>query len=88
MQIKNLIESAGWVEEVIISKSKRGMFEKCRNHSDVSRFCDVVSSHTMRRTAITVMLTLGVNSDLVKKVVGRFHLLYAIKVDILSKELL
>jgi intergrase/recombinase len=34
------------------------------------RFCDVVSSHTMRRTAITTMLSLGVHEQLVRKISG------------------
>ena len=34
------------------------------------RFCDLVTTHTMRRTAITTMLSLGMPEYLVRKVSG------------------
>ena len=34
------------------------------------RFCDVATTHTMRRTAITTMLSLGVPEQLVRKISG------------------
>jgi integrase len=35
-----------------------------------SRFCDMISSHIMRRTCITIMLTSGIPELVVKKVSG------------------
>lgn len=34
------------------------------------RFCDVATTHTMRRTAITTMLSLGVPEQVVRKISG------------------
>jgi integrase len=34
------------------------------------RFCDLVTSHTMRRTAITTMLSLGMTEFMVRKISG------------------
>lgn len=34
------------------------------------RFCDVATTHTMRRTAITTMLSLGMNEQFVRKISG------------------
>jgi intergrase/recombinase len=35
-----------------------------------TRFCDVASTHTMRRTAITTMLSLGMPEQVVRKISG------------------
>ncbi|RZJ51454.1 MAG: hypothetical protein EOO19_00560 [Chryseobacterium sp.] len=44
----------------------------CRNSSGSERyrFCDLVSSHTMRRTAITTMLMMGMKEHVVKQISG------------------
>jgi intergrase/recombinase len=34
------------------------------------RFCDVASTHTMRRTAITTMLSLGMPEQIVRRISG------------------
>jgi integrase len=34
------------------------------------RFCDLVSSHCMRRTAVTTLLRLGLEENLVRKISG------------------
>ena len=38
--------------------------------SRIWRFCDVATTHTMRRTAITTMLSLGVSEQIVRKISG------------------
>lgn len=53
-------------------RKKRGLNTKIILKADNNqyRFCDLVSSHTMRRTAITTMLMLGMKEHLVKKISG------------------
>ena len=68
--IKQLIEKAGWVEPVKKVREKRGNPKEIRKETISYRFCDLVSSHTMRRTAITTMLTLGVPEHIVRNVSG------------------
>ncbi len=34
------------------------------------RFCDLVTSHTMRRTAITTMISMGMSEHLVRRISG------------------
>jgi integrase len=71
-QLKTIAELAGWTHETSRSRKKRGigikMFDKKGNIQ--YRFCDLVSSHTMRRTAITTMLMLGMKEHVVKKISG------------------
>jgi integrase len=43
------------------------------NAKKQNRFCDKMSSHMMRRTAITTMLILGMPEHLVRKVSGHSH---------------
>ncbi|AXB56870.1 tyrosine-type recombinase/integrase [Flavobacterium fluviale] len=38
-----------------------------------NRFCDKMSSHMMRRTAITTLLILGMPEHLVRKISGHSH---------------
>lgn len=70
--IKQLLEAAGFVQEVHIYRSQRGrtkpLFSSRKDRK--FRFCDVASSHTMRRTAITTMLSLGMPEQLVRKISG------------------
>jgi integrase len=71
--IKQLLELAGFTHEVIISRARRGNAIELRNSGSknrVYRFCDVASTHTMRRTAITTMLCLGVPEQVVRKISG------------------
>jgi integrase len=71
--IKKLLEQAGFVQEVSISRDRRGQAVELKNVASKSRqyrFCDVASTHTMRRTAITTMLCLGMPEQLVRKISG------------------
>lgn len=71
-QLKTIAELAGWVTDIGKQRKKRGVNIKRtgRNGNEIYRFCDLVSSHTMRRTAITTMLMLGMKEHVVKKISG------------------
>lgn len=71
-QLKAIAEKAGWVNNVGRQRTKRGVNFKSQGRSgkDAYRFCDLVSSHTMRRTAITTMLMLGMKEHVVRKISG------------------
>lgn len=71
--IKKIALLAGWTEEIIKTRNKRG--QPITIYKDAStkqhfRFCDMVSSHTMRRTAITTMLRMGMNETNVRLISG------------------
>lgn len=70
--IKIIAEKAGWTSPVGKTRNKRGQTnEKFTPGNKVSyRFCDLISSHAMRRTAITTMLVSGMPEHLVRKVSG------------------
>ncbi len=71
--IKFIAEMAGWTHILTKTRTKRGLpVELYRNATKKEhyRFCDLVSSHTMRRTAITTLLSLGVDEPSVRKISG------------------
>lgn len=71
--IKLLLEKAGMKQEVRVIREKMGMpFELSnpRHKSKIFRTCDVATTHTMRRTAITMMLCLGMPEQLVRMISG------------------
>lgn len=71
--IKQLLEKAEFTQEVSVIKNKRGKGMELKNDnskSKIYRFCDVASTHTMRRTAITTMLCLGMPEQVVRKISG------------------
>ncbi len=69
--IKELIEAAGWTHQLPKIRSKNGKkIEIKSKNNKPSRFCDQMSSHVMRRTAITTMLILGVPEQVVRKISG------------------
>jgi len=72
--IKKLFELAGFTYHVMVTRAKRGKTcELKKIHADKKhafRFCDVATTHTMRRTAITTMLSLGVPEQIVRKISG------------------
>lgn len=67
--VKLLTEKAGYVQPVEKKRAKRGKQIAVSGKLTV-RFCDVVTTHTMRRSAITVMLSLGVPEQIVRKISG------------------
>lgn len=71
-QIKTISFLAGWTNNIGKRRTKRGVviesyLDDCKGQF---RFCDLVSSHTMRRTAITTMLMLGMKEHVVRKISG------------------
>lgn len=68
--IKRIGEKAGWLNEINRSREVRGIAKKINYRKVKVRFCDHMSSHMMRRTAITTMLILGVPEHLVRKISG------------------
>lgn len=73
--LKQIGEAAGFTSPVEVSREKQGKTQKLTRKTDASknRFCDKMSSHMMRRTAITTMLILGMPEHLVRKVSGHSH---------------
>lgn len=71
--IKRLAEKAGWTEDFPKVRTKRGthiIIYKNPKKREHFRFCDLISTHTMRRTAITNMLDLGVDEQTTRKISG------------------
>lgn len=67
--VKRLAEQAGLVQPVDKYRSRRGVPVKVHTGGS-TRFCDLVSTHTMRRSGITVMLSLGMPEQVVRKISG------------------
>lgn len=61
---------AGWTNEIGKERSKRGVRKELKNKGKTYRFCDLMSSHMMRRTAITTLLVNGMPEPLVRKISG------------------
>jgi len=68
--IKKICEPSSWTQEVGKQRSKRGVIKKITNKGKIYRFCDLVTTHTMRRTAITTLLSLGMPETMVRKISG------------------
>ena len=71
--IKKICLLAGWTEDMDKIRSKRGItnsYFKDAVKKENYRFCDLISSHAMRRTAITTMLRMGMNEINVRYVSG------------------
>ncbi len=68
--IKQIAILAGWTYEVGKERSRRGVRREIKKNGKPYRFCDMVSSHIMRRTAITTLLLMGVPEPLVRKISG------------------
>ncbi len=71
--LKELTEHLGWTNEVVKTRQKRGkaiVIYKDLKQKKHFRFCDLVSTHIMRRTAITTMLRLEMPEHLVRKISG------------------
>jgi integrase len=70
-RLKKLIEHAGWTHEVPKVRMRKGKPIQIQNkYGKTYRFYDLVSSHCMRRTAISTMLRMGLEENLVRKVSG------------------
>ena len=69
--IKKIGELAGWVMPMAKTRTKKGINKEISNcNKETVRFCDEISSHTMRRTCITTMLTSGMPEYIVRKISG------------------
>jgi integrase len=69
--IRKIAELAGWTEYVGKHRNKNGKeIELKTKKGKKYRFCDLLSSHTMRRTAVTTMLMSGMTETVVKKISG------------------
>ena len=95
LYLKILCEKACWTEEKIKTRQKKGnaiVLYKDKSKKIHYRFCDHISSHTMRRTAITTMLSLQMPEHLVRKISGHaadskeFHKYVAIAQNYLDTE--
>lgn len=73
--LKLIGEQAGFTAPIEVSREKQGKTHKLTKKTDDSnnRFCDKMSSHMMRRTAITTLLILGMPEHLVRKISGHSH---------------
>ncbi|MFH6988810.1 tyrosine-type recombinase/integrase [Flavobacterium collinsii] len=73
--LKQIGELAGFTAPIEITREKLGKTQHITKKTDHSknRFCDKMSSHMMRRTAITTLLILGMPEHLVRKISGHSH---------------
>ena len=95
IHIKKIIERAGWTHNLIKIRHKQGKAVEQKNRKgDCYRFCDHITSHTMRRTAITTLLMLGVSENIVRKISGHasgskeFYKYVAVAQDYLNGEVM
>jgi hypothetical protein len=71
MLIKKIVDLAGWDYVYPKMRNKRGKPEaiyKDEKRKVHYRICDLVSSHTIRRTAIITFLNLGLNENNVTRI--------------------
>lgn len=71
--LKRIGELAGFVDPVHVSREKQGKTKILSAKSSDVFFYDKMSSHMMRRTAITTLLILGMPEHLVRKISGHSH---------------
>lgn len=70
-QVKELMKRAGWTYALPKIRHRQGRPVEIKSKDKKSlRFCDQVSAHTMRRTAITTLLMLGVPEQAVRRISG------------------
>ncbi len=71
LQIKLLIKKAGWNHTLSKIRHKQGRPVEIKNKlGEIWRFYDHITAHTMRRTAITTLLLLGVDEASVRRISG------------------
>ena len=71
LNIKKLMEAAGWVYNLPKIRYRQGKPVELKNKQGKGfRFCDHITAHTMRRTAITTLLLLGVEENMVRTISG------------------
>ena len=71
LQLKMVIEKAGWTYSLPKVRYRQGKAVEMKTKNGMSfRFCDHITAHTMRRTAITTLLMLGVEETMVRRISG------------------
>lgn len=69
--LKHIGEKAGFANPVEMTRERQGKSKVITKKQ--LRFCDKMSSHMMRRTAITTLLILGMPEHLVRKISGHSY---------------
>lgn len=72
-KIKLVMSHYGFTEPIARTRQRRGIpviVYKDKETKSGFRFCDVVTTHTMRRSAITTLLSLGMNEQMVRQISG------------------
>lgn len=70
-KIKLVMEHYGFTEPIERTRQRRGISQPLlKGGNKQYRFCDAVTTHTMRRSAITTMLSLGMNEQAVRQISG------------------
>lgn len=69
-KVKVLMEKYDFIEPMQRTRQKRGVAVPILKNKKIYRFCDAVTTHTMRRSAITTMLSLGMNEQMVRQISG------------------
>ena len=71
IQIKRLARLAGWTEQLPKIRHRRGVPVEIKTKDGKGyRFCDHITVHSMRRTAITTLLLMGVDETSVRRISG------------------
>ncbi len=71
LQLKEVIKKAGWNYNLPKIKQRQGEAVEIKNtNGEVYKFYEHITVHTMRRTAITTLLLLGVDENSVRKISG------------------
>jgi integrase len=73
--LKQMGEKAGFTNPIEMTRERLGKTKRMNKNPNNKqlRFCDKMSSHMMRRTAITTLLILGMPEHLVRKISGHSH---------------
>lgn len=80
--IKNLMQKAGWDYSQPKIRQLRGEAVEIKNKNGLSySFYEHITTHSMRRTAITTLLLLGVDENSVRKISGHNAQGYKIKLQ-------
>lgn len=70
-QIKKLIKFAAWDHALPKYISLRGKLKELKSNTGTTwKFYEHITAHTMRRTAITTLLMMGVSENIVRKISG------------------
>ena len=71
LQVKEIIKLRGWSYPMPKYRHRQGKVVEIKNkEGNTFSFCDHITAHTMRRTAITTLLILGVPELMVRKISG------------------